>query len=260
MHESLETWKSVGHVLNREIWLKRKDGTTFSALISATSLFDENGKVVGSNTIIKDISEMYEIRKELENANRELKRNEQDLKELARSFELQNISLDNANLALKRKEEELEKANEELRQVDKLKDEFTSMVAHELKTPLVPIRGYCELLLDRTIGNLSEEDREKIQIIYNNALRLSDLVSDFLDIQQLELGKMKFDKCETSTRDLIDNCVKGFRFITQEKNINLQVVSGADLKLNCDPKRLLQVLGNLVSNAIKFVAEKEGKI
>lgn len=260
MRESFETWKTTGSVLNKEVWLKRRDGTIFPVLLSAANLFDEYGKLIGSNTIMKNISEMYRIRDDLENANRELKRNEQDLRELARSFELQNISLDKANVALKRKEEELEKANEELRQVDKLKDEFTSMVAHELKTPLVPIRGYCELFLDGTIGNLSEQEREKIQIIYNNALRLSDLISDFLDIQQLELGKMKFDKCETSARELIDNCVNGFRCIAVEKNINLQVVSGADLKLNCDPKRLLQVLNNLVSNAIKFVPEKEGKI
>ncbi|GEM_PF-1468522 len=260
MQESFETWKRTGHVTNREIWLKRKDGTTFPALISATSLFDEHGKLVGSNTVIKDISEIYSIRKELENANRELKHNEQELKELLRSFELQNMSLDKANLELKRKEEELEKANEELMKIDKLKDEFTSMVAHELKTPLVPIRGYCELFLDGTIGHLSAQEKEKIQIIYNNALRLSELISDFLDIQQLELGRMKFEKCETSARDLIDNCIKGFKCIAEEKHIKLQVVSGSDLKLNCDPNRLLQVLNNLVSNAIKFAPEKEGKI
>jgi PAS domain S-box-containing protein len=232
MHESFEIWKSTGHVLNRVIWLKRKDGTTFPALISATGLFDENGKLIGSNTVIKDISEIYRIRKELEEQNLKLR-------------ELTN---------------KLEETNRELRDIDRMKDEFTSMVAHELKTPLVPIRGYCELFLDGTIGDLSEADTEKIQIIYNNALRLSDLISDFLDIQQLELGKMKFDKRETSARDLVDNCVKGLKFVADEKNINLQIVSGEDFKLNCDPKRLLQVLTNLVSNAIKFVPEREGKV
>ena len=260
MHESLETWKSVGHVSNREIWLKRKDGTTFPALISATSLFDENNKLVGSNTIIKDISEMYEIRKDFENANRELKRNEQDLKELARSFELQNISLDKANSALKQKEEELEKANEDLRQVDKLKDEFASMVTHELKTPLVPIQGYCELLLDGAVGDLTEQQKEKVQIIHNSALRLTELISAFLDIQMLGLGKVKFEIRETSANDLIDNCIKGFKIIAEEKNISLQAVSDAGLKLNCDARRILQVLNNLVGNAIKFVPEKKGKI
>ncbi len=260
MRESFETWKRTGQVLNREIWLKRKDGTTFPTLISATSLFDENGQLVGSNTVIKDISEMYRIRKELESANRELKQNEQDLRESARTFELQNISLDTANVALKRKEEELEKANEELRQVDKLKDEFQSMVTHELKTPLVPIQGYCELLLDGTIGDLTEQQREKVQIIYNNALRLTDLISDLLDVRKLQLGEMKFDIREISAKDLIDNCINGIKNVAKEKNISLQVVSGPDLMLNCDAKRILQVLNNLVSNAIKFVPEKKGRI
>lgn len=76
----------------------------------------------------------------------------------------------------------------------------------------------------------------------------------------LALGKIKFEISATSANDLIDNCIRGFKIIAEEKNISLQAISDVDLKLNCDVKRILQVLNNLVSNAIKFVPEKKGKI
>src|SRR5713226_4523185 len=66
MIDSFETWKKTGKVKNREIWLKTKDGTAFPTLISANNLYDENGSLIGSNTIIEDISEVYEARKKIE--------------------------------------------------------------------------------------------------------------------------------------------------------------------------------------------------
>lgn len=62
-HGIIETWKKEGGVLNKELWLKRKDGTTFPVLLSSTGLYDETGKLVGSNTAIKDMTEIYEVRK-----------------------------------------------------------------------------------------------------------------------------------------------------------------------------------------------------
>ena len=63
--DSFETWKKTGHVSNKEVWLKRKDGTSFPVLINASSLYDKNGKLVGSNTIIRDISELRMMKKEV---------------------------------------------------------------------------------------------------------------------------------------------------------------------------------------------------
>ena len=63
--DSFETWKKTGNVLNKEVWLKRKDGTSFPVLINASSLYDENGKLIGSNTIIRDISELRMMKKEV---------------------------------------------------------------------------------------------------------------------------------------------------------------------------------------------------
>ena len=155
---------------------------------------------------------------------------------------------------------QLKEQAERLREVDLAKEEFSSMITHELKTPLVPIQGYCELLLDGTLGNITQEQREKIQIIYDSALSLSQLIQDVLDVHKLELGKMKFDMRDTSTKELIERTIKRFNPIAETKNINLVDGTDQELKLICDPERILQVLNNLVSNAVKFVPEKKGKI
>lgn len=68
MKESFFTWKKAGLVLNNEVWLKRKDGTTFPVLISATNLYDEEGKLVGSNSVLKDMTDIFKSRKELAEA------------------------------------------------------------------------------------------------------------------------------------------------------------------------------------------------
>jgi PAS domain S-box-containing protein len=223
MRQSFEAWKKTGQVLNREVWLKRKDGTTFPALISATSLFDEDGKLIGSNTIIKDISEMYKIRKELEDLTIRLK-----------------------------------KQAEKLREIDIAKEEFSSMVTHELKTPLVPIQGYCEMLLKGMLGELSEKQKEKIQIIYRNATRLLHLIQDILDAHKLEMGKMKFDMSDASAQVMIEQCISAFKPLADSKKVALVDGTNAALMLKCDERRILQVLNNLVSNALKFVPEQGG--
>ncbi|MGH9923355.1 MAG: PAS domain-containing protein, partial [Nitrososphaerales archaeon] len=69
MRDSFEIWKQTGHVFNREIWFKRKDGTTFPTLLSATSLMDENGNMI-SNAIIKDMSEIHTTRREKDEQNK----------------------------------------------------------------------------------------------------------------------------------------------------------------------------------------------
>ena len=65
MRKSFQTWKKTGVIINKEIWFKKKDGTTFPALLSATNIYDENGKLLGSNTTIFDITESYNSRKKI---------------------------------------------------------------------------------------------------------------------------------------------------------------------------------------------------
>ena len=74
MRQSFREWQLVGHVRNKEVWLKRQDGSIFPALINATSLYDNNGHLVGSNTVIIDMTEMQASRQRLQEANEALKK------------------------------------------------------------------------------------------------------------------------------------------------------------------------------------------
>lgn len=194
-----------------------------------------------------------------------------EIRDLTHDFDnmRQSVQQANTNLSMlvELKTQELTKANEKLmKQAEKLheidiaKDEFSSMVTHELKTPLVPIRGYCEMLMDGIYGELTQKQKEKIQIIHRNTLDLSRLIQDILDAQKLEMKKMKIDMWDTSAKYLIDTCVNAFLPTAGSKSVRLVKEVEPELKLKCDPDRILQVLNNLVSNALKFVPEQTGTI
>lgn len=155
---------------------------------------------------------------------------------------------------------QLRNLTDKLCEVDIAKSEFTSMITHELKTPLVPIQGYCELLLDGTLGELTKEQKEKIQIVHESAISLAQLIQDVLDIHKLELGKMKFDMCGTSAKELIDRSISRFMPVAETKHIKLVDGIDEEIRLQCDPERILQVINNLVSNAVKFVPQNNGRI
>jgi signal transduction histidine kinase len=154
---------------------------------------------------------------------------------------------------------ELQIANERLKEVDKIKDEFSSMVAHELKSPLAPIQGYSELLMKGKLGELNERQKNSAKTIFDNAVRLLRLIQDILDARKLELGKLKHYLRDTSTKEITDSCINAFKTEAESKGITL--VNGTqNIPLKCDPERIIQVLNNLVSNSLKFVLPNQGKI
>ncbi|MEX0656209.1 MAG: sensor histidine kinase [Nitrosopumilaceae archaeon] len=154
---------------------------------------------------------------------------------------------------------ELQTANERLKEVDKIKDEFSSMIAHELKSPLAPIQGYSELLMKGKLGELNERQKNSAKTIFDNAVRLLRLIQDILDARKLELGKLKHYLRDTSTKEITDSCINAFK--TQAESKGIILTNGTqDIPLKCDAERIIQVLNNLVSNALKFVLPNQGKI
>lgn len=200
--------------------------------------------------------------------NEELKALNHALKEDKARLESLSKELLSKNDHLEYMAKELDLKATQLKEVDAAKEEFAAMITHELKTPLVPIVGYSELLVDGTLGELSPIQKEKIKLMHESAVSLSKLISDLLDIRKLEMGKMKFDMVDTPVRDIVGPAVESFRPLAESKQIGLtgtvqEDSKGSDgrrLTLACDPKRLQQVLNNLLSNAIKFVPAKTGRI
>jgi signal transduction histidine kinase len=171
--------------------------------------------------------------------------------------------LEKANDDLKLKEINLHKLNEELISADMAKEEFMSMISHELKTPLVPARGYLELLLrQKKLGELNEKQKKFINIIYRNILKLEYLVNDVLDIYKLDIGKLRFFKKLVNVEELIKLVVADSMVLTIDKNVELKFELRTDntISIICDQKRIEQVFSNLIKNSIDFVPPDTGKI
>jgi signal transduction histidine kinase len=173
------------------------------------------------------------------------------------------LELEKANEELRLNEEYLEEVNKELVSVGKAKEEFMSMVSHELKTPLVPARGYVELLLkQQKTGKLNEKQKKYANTVYRNLIKLEGLVSDVLDGYKIEMGKFRIQKNLVNVRDLISSVVSDLPSLIGEKQITVQIDSklGEETTIMCDQKRIEQVFGNLIKNSIDFVPESTGKI
>lgn len=137
--------------------------------------------------------------------------------------------------------------------MDKMKNEFISTVSHELRTPLTSIRGALGLLVSGTVGELPESANEMLKIASNNTERLLLLINDILDIQKIESGKMsfKFESVELST--FINKAIDEHAEYGNQYGVTL--VKGhilENVQIYADKDRLMQVMGNLLSNAAKF--------
>ncbi len=158
-------------------------------------------------------------------------------------------------------EEKLSDALKNVQESELQKEEFSSMMTHELNTPLVPIMGYCEMLKDRdTFGELNNDQLDFISKIESNATLLERLISDLLDVQKLDMKKMNFLITEFDLAEFMDEINENNKHLMKSKNINFKVNSPKKLILNTDKQRLRQVLDNLIRNSVDFVPSKDGKI
>lgn len=149
---------------------------------------------------------------------------------------------------------------EQSKEIEKAKDEFLAMITHELKTPLVPIQGYSELLLDGTLGELTEEQKEKIRIMYESSLSLSQLIQDLLDVRRLELHQLKFEKVSADVNKIVNKAIEIMAPSAEKVGAKLIAQIQKPMKITCDPDRIVQVLTNLIKNSIRFVPEQKGII
>ncbi len=139
----------------------------------------------------------------------------------------------------------------DLQAVERLKDEFLSMVSHELRTPLSSLHGSLTLLATGRLGELKPQGARLLDIATRNTERLSRLVSDILDLERLESGKIALDKQPCDAADLINQAIATMTPMANEVGIKL-VSHPSPIKFWADPDRILQILTNLISNAVKF--------
>lgn len=147
----------------------------------------------------------------------------------------------------------------EAKKMDIAKDEFLAMITHELKTPLVPIQGYADLLLSEHLGKLTTIQKERLTIIKDSATSLLDIISDLLDVQKLELGQLRLMKENISIKKSIEKAIESFKPKVIQDEIKL-ALNSPDIIVTHDPERIAQVISNLIKNSITAVKPKTGAI
>jgi len=151
----------------------------------------------------------------------------------------------------------LAEANEHLQELDRLKSRFVSMVSHELRTPIGAIQGFTEMLQAEIFGPISDKQENALKRISVNTQQLLHIVSDLLDQARIEAGQLSLDFLPFNPVDLIDDMRSTMVVLAESKGLVLTADVSPDVpdKLYGDPKRLHQILVNLVNNAIKFTEE-----
>jgi signal transduction histidine kinase len=143
--------------------------------------------------------------------------------------------------------------NEQLRELDRMKDQFVSTVSHELRTPIASMIGYLEVTLDGEAGELNDEQRHFLEIVNRNCARLNRLIDDILFLSRVDAGRLSLDPSPVALGELAEASVVSARFAAEKKSVKLAVAVEEDVPLfRGDPLRLTQMLDNLLSNAIKF--------
>jgi len=144
---------------------------------------------------------------------------------------------------------------EKLNDVNKQKDEFASMVTHELKTPLVPILGFCEILKDPDSGKLNDLQKESIDEIHKNSTELLNLIQNLLNAQKIELHQLKFKLENIDVSELIDSRYKNLENAMKEKHIDFVNSAESGLTIKGDIGKMNEIFNNIIVNAIDFVSE-----
>ncbi|MBD2504512.1 PAS domain S-box protein [Anabaena azotica FACHB-119] len=139
------------------------------------------------------------------------------------------------------------------REVERLKDEFVSVVSHELRTPLTSISGALDLLASGVLAAGSEDAQRMLNIAANNTDRLVRLINDILDIERIESGKIQITPEACNAADLMTQSVEVMEEMAEQAGVKISM-SPLSARLWADPDRIIQVLTNLLSNAMKFSA------
>lgn len=225
------------HILTR-IWrLRRKDGT--SIWVESTSSQvppppGERGHSVVS--AIRDVTERVEREAELGEARDHLKNQTDELTILAQNLEIERERAEQANDA---------------------KSKFLAMMSHELRTPMTGVMGMADLLL---LSKLTAEQGDLTRLLKRSARALLDLLDDILDFSKIEAGQLEIESISFNLSEVLADVINLFAPVASEKGVTLdsQFPSAYWNVVNGDPKRLRQVLSNLVGNAIKFT--EKGRI
>jgi PAS domain S-box-containing protein len=235
--EFLKTGKGAAIGKTVEMAALRKDGTEISVALSLSAIHREDGwHSVG---ILRDITDR--------------KRMESDLQKSVQELETQTWGLQKANDGIKVLYQELETKNKELKRLDNLKDDFVSIVAHELRNPLGVLHEAAALILDGLLGPVVEQQKTYLEMVKRTAERLIRITTDLLDLAKIESGKIVLNYEPLDFLSLAHQACEGVKLRTRKKGIEvLEAFPSEHLEVQGDFDKLVQVMVNLLGNAVKF--------
>lgn len=238
-----ERLAEAGYVRGVQVRCRRKDGALVTVDMTRTLLRDEEGRTTGASVILRDMTSRIAAERSILALNRDL---EARVEERTEQLAAVGSELRDKNLALR-------EANAELERLDELKDEFVALASHELRAPLTNISASVELLLAR---EEAQAKRRKLEIIGEEAARLTRLVRGILDLSRIQAGRLHLQLAPTDPRELCEAAVA--RVDLGAHGLRLDLDPDAPI-VWADFDRGVEVLVNLLENAVKY-SEPEGGI
>jgi signal transduction histidine kinase len=168
-------------------------------------------------------------------------------------------ALEDKSRSLERATHELQEANEKLKSLDRMKDDFMSSVTHELRTPLTSIRALSELMRDDPEMSL-EQRQHFMAIIVSETERLSRLVNQVLDMAKIEAGHAEWHNSPVDMPELLTQAVSTMQETFRERGVQLRLDAQPTSTVMADADRITQVVINLLSNAVKFAPRQTGVV
>ena len=212
-----ETLHKKGYVVNAELTVKRKNGMILTVLENSRTLVDDNGKVIGYEGVLEDIT---------------------------------------ARKAMEKKLQEyvwaLEKSKNALAELNSQKDKLFSIISHDLRSPFSSILGFCDILLKEN-DQLTTKDRlQFVAYIQEAAQDQLALVNKLLDWSRLESGHIRFEQTEIDLQDIVKKSVNSLLGLAHQKQVHLKTNVPENIAIRGDIHLLGQVFGNLIGNSRKF--------
>ncbi len=202
------------------------------------------------------LQQSQQLTVELQSQQKELQQTNEELAQKARQLAEQNVEVERKSQEVEQARRALEEKAAELALTSKYKSEFLANMSHELRTPLNSILILGQQLAENTGGNLTTKQVEFARNIYSSGSDLLNLITDILDLSKIESGTVTVEAEEIGFTSLRDSVERNFRHVADSKNLPFHVEfdPGLPRAMTTDPKRLQQILKNLLSNAFKFTA------
>ncbi len=253
--EYKEFWDilNAGGYWNGERVDKRKNGELYWQQVFINTITDQNnGEVINYAVTMQDISERKKVEEKLQELNIDL---EQKIVDRTSELSLANEFLMNEMIVRKQNEIALKLAKEEAEKANQVKSEFISRMSHELRTPMNSILGFAQLF---AMGDITETQRKGVTHILNSGQHLLKLINEVLDISKIESGKLTLSVENINVYECVAEAVDLVTPLTIQSQISIHYPQTPQdsIFVKADKQRLIQVLVNLLNNAVKY--NKEG--